>query len=315
MSEDASEDQVPQPFFHLPVLPEQVIEGLQIKPGGRYLDATVGGAGHSLLILQAAPDVQLVALDQDLQALAAAKERLSEFESQVTFEHTNFARFAPENLQFDGILADIGVSSTQLDQAQRGFSFRQEAPLDMRMDSTQALTAEEIVNHWDEKTIADTIYEYGEERLSRRIARKIIERRPFHTTTDLAYAIAGAFPPKARHGRIHPATRSFQALRIAVNSELTVLKEFLAQAPNWLAPEGRLAIISFHSLEDRIVKYAYREDERLQIITKKPLIATPEEVRENKRSRSAKLRVAERAVAGQNSKRKTREKYAHKKDA
>ena len=294
MSEDASEDKIPQPFFHLPVLPQQVIEGLQIKPGGRYLDATVGGAGHSLLILQAAPDVQLVALDQDLQALAAAKARLSEFEAQVSFVHANFARFTPENIQFDGILADIGVSSTQLDQAQRGFSFRQEAPLDMRMDSTQALTAAEIVNHWDEKTIADTIYEYGEERLSRRIARRIVDKRPFHTTTDLAYAIAGVFSPKARHGRIHPATRSFQALRIAVNSELTVLKEFLALAPDWLTPEGRLAIISFHSLEDRIVKYAYREDERLQIITKKPLIATPEEVRENKRSRSAKLRVAER---------------------
>lgn len=297
MSEDASKDQSRQPFFHLPVLPQQVIEGLQIKAGGRYLDATVGGAGHSLLMLETAPDVQLVALDQDLQALAAAKDRLSEFEGQVSFIHTNFARFTPEDLQFDGILADIGVSSTQLDQAHRGFSFRQEAPLDMRMDSTQALTAEEIVNHWDEKTIADTIYEYGEERLSRRIARRIVEQRPFHTTTALAYAIAGAFPPKARHGRIHPATRSFQALRIAVNGELTVLKEFLAQAPDWLAPEGRLAIISFHSLEDRIVKYAYREDERLQVITKKPLIATPEEVRENQRSRSAKLRVAERQAA------------------
>ncbi|PZO22165.1 MAG: 16S rRNA (cytosine(1402)-N(4))-methyltransferase [Leptolyngbya foveolarum] len=296
MSEDASQDKISSSFFHLPVLPQPVVEGLQVKAGGRYLDATVGGAGHSLLILQAAPEVQLVALDQDLQAIAAAQERLSDFKEQVTFVHTNFAQFAPETLQFDGILADIGVSSTQLDQAQRGFSFRQEAPLDMRMDSTQALTAEEIVNHWDEKTIADTIYEYGEERLSRRIARRIVEQRPFQTTTDLAYAIAGAFPPKARHGRIHPATRSFQALRIAVNGELTVLREFLAQAPDWLAPEGRLAIISFHSLEDRIVKYAYREDERLQIITKKPLVATPEEVRENKRSRSAKLRVAERKV-------------------
>ncbi len=293
-----SEDINSQPFFHLPVLPTQVLEGLQIKAGGRYLDATVGGGGHSELILQAAPDIQLVALDQDLQALAAAKEHLSAFAGQVTFHHSNFARYTPEDLpldgKFDGILADIGVSSTQLDQAQRGFSFRQEAPLDMRMDETQALTAEEIVNHWDEKTIADTIYEYGEERLSRRIARKIIENRPFSTTTELAYAIGGAFPPKARHGRIHPATRSFQALRIAVNKELDVLTQFLEKAPDWLAPGGRLAIISFHSLEDRIVKYAYRGDERLQIITKKPLVASPEEVRENKRSRSAKLRVAER---------------------
>ena len=288
------EDTAAQPFFHIPVLAEQVIDGLQIKAGGRYLDATVGGGGHSRLILNAAPDVELVALDQDLQALAAAKTQLSDFESRITFHHTNFSCFEPEDLRFDGILADIGVSSTQLDQAQRGFSFRQEAPLDMRMDSTQDLTAEDIVNHWDEKTLADTIYEYGEERLSRRIARRLIERRPFLTTTELASAIASAYPAKAKHGRIHPATRTFQALRIAVNSELDVLKTFLDRAPDWLNPEGRLAIISFHSLEDRIVKYAFRGDERLNIVTKKPLVASREEVRENKRSRSAKLRVAER---------------------
>ncbi len=289
-----SEDRSDQPFFHVPVLSDQVIDALKMKAGGQYLDATVGGGGHSQLILQAAPDVRLVALDQDLQALAAAQAQLANFKDQVTFHHTNFSAYEPGDLLFDGILADIGVSSTQLDQAQRGFSFRAEAPLDMRMDSTQALTAEEIVNHWDEKTIANTIYEYGEERLSRRIARRIIEQRPFWTTTELAFAIAGAFPPKARHGRIHPATRSFQALRIAVNSELTVLEQFLAKAPDWLNPGGRLAIISFHSLEDRIVKYAFRGDQRLQIVTKKPLVATREEVQENKRSRSAKLRVAER---------------------
>lgn len=293
MSEVADKNSV-QPFFHVPVLAQQVIEGLQIKEGGRYLDATVGGGGHSELILQAMDSVELVALDQDLQALAAAKERLSRWGNRVSFMHTNFSRYEPGELRFDGILADIGVSSTQLDQADRGFSFRHEAPLDMRMDSTQELTAADIVNYWDEKTIADTIYEYGEERLSRRIARKIIENRPFHTTTGLAYAIGGAFPPKARRGRIHPATRTFQALRIAVNGELDVLTSFLARSPDWLNPGGRLAIISFHSLEDRIVKYAYRGDERLQIVTKKPLVASREEVRENKRSRSAKLRVAER---------------------
>lgn len=283
-----------QPFFHIPVLSEAVLAGLQVNAGGRYLDATVGGAGHSLLILQAAPAVELVALDQDLQALAAAEARLAEFSNRVTYHHSNFSQFEPGELRFDGILADIGVSSTQLDQSDRGFSFRHEAPLDMRMDSTQALTAEEIVNHWDEKTLADTIYEYGEERLSRRIARQIVEKRPFGTTTELAGAIAHAYPAKARHGRIHPATRTFQALRIAVNSELKVLEEFLAKAPDWLAPGGRLAIISFHSLEDRIVKYAFRGDARLDIVTKKPIVATREEVRENKRSRSAKLRVAER---------------------
>ncbi|MGB7084778.1 MAG: 16S rRNA (cytosine(1402)-N(4))-methyltransferase RsmH [Phormidesmis sp.] len=291
-----SEDRIAEPFFHEPVLPEQVVDGLQIKAGGRYLDATVGGAGHSTLILQAASEVRLVALDQDLQALAAARARLAEFGDRVTYHHTNFSQFSPENVYFDGILADIGVSSTQLDQAHRGFSFRHEAPLDMRMDDTQALTAEEIINHWDEKTIADTIYEYGEERLSRRIARRIVEKRPFHTTTELAGAIASAYPAKARHGRIHPATRSFQALRIAVNGELTALEQFLAKAPEWLNPGGRLAIIAFHSLEDRIVKYAFRGDKRLQIITKKPLVPTREEVRGNKRSRSAKLRVAERKV-------------------
>ncbi|MFK8185145.1 MAG: 16S rRNA (cytosine(1402)-N(4))-methyltransferase RsmH [Phormidesmis sp.] len=294
MSEDTSVEIEARPFFHVPVLPEQVMEGLQVKAGGRYLDATVGGAGHAEMVLKAAPDVALVALDQDLQALAAAKERLAEFGDRVTFHHTNFAQFDPAGLTFDGILADIGVSSTQLDQSQRGFSFRHEAPLDMRMDGTQELTAQEIVNHWDEKTIADTIYEYGEERLSRRIARRIVERRPFSTTTELAGAVAGAYPAKARHGRIHPATRTFQALRIAVNGELTVLTDFLAVAPDWLNPGGRLAIISFHSLEDRIVKYAFRGDERLQIVTKKPLVASREEVRENKRSRSAKLRVSER---------------------
>ncbi len=288
-----SEDGFAQPFFHVPVLSGAVIEGLQVRAGDRYLDATVGGAGHAELILRAAADVELVALDQDLQALAASEERLAEF-SRTTFIHTNFARYDPADLRFDGILADIGVSSTQLDQSQRGFSFRHEAPLDMRMDSTQELTAAEIVNHWDEKTLADTIYQYGEERLSRRIARRMVEKRPFSTTTELADAIAGAYPAKARHGRIHPATRTFQALRIAVNGELTALENFLAKAPDWLAPGGRLAIISFHSLEDRIVKYAFRGDERLQIITKKPLVATREEVRENKRSRSAKLRIAER---------------------
>ena len=292
MPEDVASNAEPRPFFHIPVLAAQVIDSLQIKAGGRYLDATVGGGGHSRLILEAAPDVELVALDQDLQALAAAKTQLAEFGDRTTFHHTNFARFDAGDLRFDGILADIGVSSTQLDQAERGFSFRQEAPLDMRMDSTQDLTAADIVNHWDEKTLADVIYEYGEERLSRRIARRLIERRPFLTTTELASAIASAYPAKAQHGRIHPATRTFQALRIAVNGELDVLTSFLERAPNWLRPAGRLCIISFHSLEDRIVKYAFRGDERLEIVTKKPLIASREEIKENKRSRSAKLRVA-----------------------
>jgi 16S rRNA (cytosine1402-N4)-methyltransferase len=294
---DVPKNDAAQAFFHIPVLSEPVIAGLQVRAQGRYLDATVGGAGHAQLILQAAPDVELVALDQDLQALAAAQARLAEFGSSTQFHHVNFAQYDPQTLKFDGILADIGVSSTQLDQFQRGFSFRHEAPLDMRMDSTQALTAAEIVNHWDEKTLADTLYEYGEERLSRRIARRIVEKRPFTTTTQLAGVIASVYPAKAQHGRIHPATRSFQALRIAVNGELAVLEQFLAKAPDWLVPGGRLAIISFHSLEDRIVKYAFRGDQRLEVVTKKPIVASREEVRVNKRSRSAKLRIAERKIS------------------
>jgi len=191
-------------------------------------------------------------------------------------------------------MADFGVSSPQFDHGSRGFSFRHEGELDMRMDQNQSLTAQKIVNHWQEKEIADLIYQYGEERLSRRIARKIVEKRPFTTTTELASAIALCYPPKARYGRIHPATRTFQALRIAVNQELDSLTSFLGNAPLWLKPEGRIAIISLHSLEDRIVKYQFRDSDILKIITKKPLTPTEEEQKVNGRSRSAKLRIAEK---------------------
>jgi 16S rRNA (cytosine1402-N4)-methyltransferase len=178
----------------------------------------------------------------------------------------------------------------------RGFSFRHTAPLDMRMDRRQDLTAADIINGWEEVNLANIFYTYGEERLSRRIARRIVEKRPFQTTTDLAEAIAYSVPPKYRYGRIHPATRVFQALRIAVNQELTALETFIDKAQHWLKPEGKIAIISFHSLEDRIVKHRFKESPLLKVLTKKPIVAQAEELQQNPRARSAKLRIAERTI-------------------
>jgi 16S rRNA (cytosine1402-N4)-methyltransferase len=281
-------------FSHIPVLSQEVITGLNIQPGGNYLDLTVGGGGHSRLILETAEDVKLTCVDQDEDALKAAKENLSEFRDRVKFIHSNFANFQfPEN-SYDGILADLGVSSYHLDNPERGFSFRNTANLDMRMNQQQSLTAGDIINEWEEKELADIFFKYGEERLSRKIARRIVEKRPFNTTTELAEAIAYSVPPKYRHGRIHPATRVFQALRIAVNDELKVLETLIEKAPNALIPGGRIAIISFHSLEDRPVKHGLRNSPLLRILTKKPIIATEEETKENPRSRSAKLRIAEK---------------------
>ena len=283
-------------FIHIPVLGQEVVEGLGLRSGGHYLDATVGGGGHSRLMLEAVPDVQITALDQDANAIEAAQKNLAEFGNRVRFIHTNFAEFNPGTTQFDGILADLGVSSPQFDHPDRGFSFRLAAPLDMRMDQQQSLTAAEVINTWDEVDLANIFYTYGEERLSRRIARRIVERRPFETTTDLAETIFHAVPRSYRYGRIHPATRTFQALRIAVNQELKVLETFLTLAPDWLKPAGRLCIISFHSLEDRIVKHQFRESEKLHVITKKPIVPTETEMEQNVRSRSAKLRVAEKVA-------------------
>lgn len=280
-------------FKHISVLMEEAIAGLSLKPGGRYLDATVGGGGHSQQILKRLADTTVIALDQDTQAIAAAQERLHDVASRVEFWHGNFSEYDPGDTRFDGILADLGVSSAQFDIAERGFSFRNEAPLDMRMNSHQDLTAADIVNHWDEKQLADIIYQYGEERLSRRIARRIVEKRPLQTTTQLADEIWHSVPRSYRYGKIHPATRTFQALRIAVNQELDVLTEFLDTAPRWLKPEGRMVIISFHSLEDRIVKHSFRQNEHLKVISKKPIVPTDEECNANPRARSAKLRVAE----------------------
>ncbi|MEM6254530.1 MAG: 16S rRNA (cytosine(1402)-N(4))-methyltransferase RsmH [Cyanobacteria bacterium P01_D01_bin.156] len=291
---DDSTNQDGAAFTHQSVLTKEVLTGLAPHAHGHYLDVTIGGGGHGRLILKTGEDIRLTAIDQDPNALAAAKQNLAEFNEQVTFWHGNFAEFVPHTCDFDGILADLGVSSPQLDRPERGFSFRHEGALDMRMNPTQDLTAADLVNHGSERELADIFYHYGEERLSRRIARRIVERRPFQTTTALANAIAASVPGKYRHGRIHPATRVFQALRIAVNRELDVLEQLLQIAPSWLKPGGRLAIISFHSLEDRRVKHGLRDHEQLKVLTKKPIVATQEEIRQNPRARSAKLRLAER---------------------
>ncbi len=281
--------------YHLPVLPEAVIQGLEIKEHGHYLDATVGGGGHSALILKTVPYVKITALDQDESAIAQAKQTLSFVDNnQIEFYHTNFANFDCQPATFDGILADLGVNSHQLDTPERGFSFQKEADLDMRMNPHQSLTASDIINHWDETSLADLFYHYGEERYSRKIARKLVKNRPFQTTTELASAIALCFPPKKRYGRIHPATRVFQALRIAVNNELDNLKILLEIAPNWLKPQGKIAIISFHSLEDRLVKHHFRNHPQLHVATKKPITASAEENHQNPRARSAKLRIAQK---------------------
>jgi len=281
-------------FLHTPVLGGELIAGLNICPGGHYLDATVGGGGHSELILAAAPEVQVTAIDRDAIASAFAKAKLAKYGDCVHFWQGNFADYQPNNLLFDGIIADLGVSSAQLDIPERGFSFRHPANLDMRMDQRQSLTAGDVINRWEERQLAEVFYKYGEERLSRQIARRIVEKRPFQRTDELADAIASSVPRQYRYGRIHPATRVFQALRIVVNQEISSLETFLNRAPNWLKPGGRIGIISFHSLEDRLVKHSFRDSPLLRVLTKKPVTPQEQELNENPRSRSAKLRFAER---------------------
>ena len=300
-------------FDHIPVLAEQVLASfaelsalLALQPQGQgvLLDCTLGGGGHSALLLEAHPGLQLVGLDQDPTARLAAADRLAPFGDRVTIVATNFADYTPPASGVPplvAVMADLGVSSPQLDGAERGFSFRSDGPLDMRMNPERGETAAELINRLDESELADLIYAYGEERLSRRIARKIKEQEPWggpaKGTAELAYLVAGCYPPKARRGRIHPATRTFQALRIAVNNELGVLDQLLQRAPDWLAPGGLFGVISFHSLEDRRVKTAFASDERLQRVTRKPLVASEIEAAANPRSRSAKWRVARRREA------------------
>jgi 16S rRNA (cytosine1402-N4)-methyltransferase len=288
----------------VPVLADAVLDAArQIpRPEGLLIDATLGGGGHSALLLEQHPGLRLIGLDQDATARAAAAERLASFGKRVSIVATNFADFVPPEPAVM-VLADLGVSSPQLDVAERGFSFRLDGPLDMRMNTGgEGETAAELIDRLEENELADLIYGYGEERLSRRIARRIKAdikaNGAYGGTAALAYAVAGCYPPKARRGRIHPATRTFQALRIAVNDELGVLDRLLQQAPDWLEPEGLLGIISFHSLEDRRVKTAFLRDERLQRITRKPVVATEQEEEANPRSRSAKWRLACRVSEG-----------------
>jgi len=290
---------------HVPVLLKEAIDFLHVRRGGMYIDATLGLGGHSYEIAKrlGAPG-HLIGLDKDPVALEIARRKLAS-ESQdwpeITLLHRSFAEIAKghEPGSVDGILADIGVSSLQLEDAARGFSFQAEGPLDMRMDPTNERTAEQVVNHLDERQLADVIYEFGEERRSRRIARAICRSRPIRSTAQLADVIsAAARPMNQAERRIHPATRTFQALRIFVNRELDDLKALLEAAPQILKPGGRVVIISFHSLEDRIVKDAFREgsnqDRYYRILTKKPVVASEVESDRNPRARSAKLRAAER---------------------
>jgi 16S rRNA (cytosine1402-N4)-methyltransferase len=291
-------------FEHLPVLAEAVRQVFAALPAGhggappRLIDATLGGGGHSGLLLADHPHLRVIGLDQDPTARAAAAAHLAPFAQRLTIVATNFATFHPDGL-VQGVLADLGVSSPQLDRPERGFSFRAEGPIDMRMNPEAGDPAAALLDQLEEGPLADLLFQLGEERLSRRIARRLVAERaerPWaeRSTAELAYAIGGCYPPAARRGRLHPATRSFQALRIAVNDELGVLDALLRRAPDWLAPGGLLAIISFHSLEDRRVKRAFLDDPRLERVTRKALVADEAERDANPRSRSAKLRVARR---------------------
>jgi len=316
--------QLPAP--HISVLYHNIIESLRPISPGRYVDATVGAGGHAWGILDtSSPAGQLLGLDLDPLALQLANQRLSTFAGRYFLEHTSYTNIQPmlQKLGWnlvDGIVIDLGVSSMQIDQPERGFSFQKDGPLDMRFDPSQLTSAADLVNTLSEADLAEILWRYGEERLSRRIARAIVANRPLHTTLELANLILKTVGRSS--GKIHPATRSFQALRIATNGELQALESFLPQAVTALKPGGRLAVISFHSLEDRIVKQYFRMESSDCIcppdqpvctcghkasiieVTRHPLIATAEEIAANPRARSARLRVAEKidnlAVSGKN---------------
>jgi 16S rRNA (cytosine1402-N4)-methyltransferase len=302
--------------IHTPVMVQETLHYLDVQPGGRYVDCTVGTGGHSLHIMEAAePGGLLLGIDADPAALRIARERLAPYGDSVQLVEANFRDVADicrwyGFVPVHGILFDLGISSLQIDEAERGFSFQREAPLDMRFSPDQTLTAADIVNGWAEEEIADILWRYGEERLSRRIARRIVQERPIRTTTQLARVVERAVGPSK--GRTHPATRTFQALRVAVNEELENLETALEQAHTLLGFGGRLVVISFHSLEDRIVKEFFRRESRdcicppetpvctchhrasLRILTKTPVQPSLDEIAANPRSRSAKLRAAER---------------------
>ena len=298
-------------FSHAPVLLQEAIDLLAIRRGETYIDATLGLGGHAFAIAKRlGRQGHLIGFDKDTAAREIARRRLSEppVELQddwpkITLLHASFAEVAhhvPAE-SADGLLADLGVSSMQLDNAARGFSFQAEGPLDMRMDPTGEMSAEQVVNHMREEELANVIYEFGEERRSRRIARAIVRARPIRSTAHLAKVISASAPTMNTPGRIHPATRTFQAIRIFVNQELDDVRALItgktAGARTVLKKEGRVAIISFHSLEDRIVKDALREGAQAgwwRILTKKPATAGEEEIKRNPRARSAKMRVAEK---------------------
>jgi 16S rRNA (cytosine1402-N4)-methyltransferase len=289
-------------FGHIPVLVREAIEYLAVQPDGIYIDATLGAGGHAEEILRRLGRGRLLGLDRDPQALEVARERLAGFGEKLTMLHGNFAEIdalhAASGLpRVDGVLADLGVSSLQLGDASRGFSFSLPGPLDMRMDPISDTTAADIVNRTGERDLADLIYELGEERHSRRIARAIVKARPYRTTTELAQVVTRAIPSRAGLHQIHPATRTFLALRLAVNRELENLEQFLDRVLLVLRPGGRVVILSFHSLEDRRVKHAFqrwRREGRARLLTRKVVRPTEEEVRANPRARSVKLRAAAR---------------------
>lgn len=307
-------------FKHETVLLHETVDGLDIKPDGVYVDCTLGGAGHAQYLLdQLGPQGHLYVFDQDMTAINNAKLKLADYveKGQVTFIHQNFRHLkqALEELgidQVDGIYYDLGVSSPQLDVAERGFSYGQEARLDMRMNQEQALSAYEVVNDWPFEDLVHILYRYGEEKFAKRIARAIEERRaqqPIETTTELAEIVKMAIPAATRRTGGHPAKRSFQAIRIAVNDELGAVEDSLEQALALLKAEGRISVITFHSLEDRLVKQLFKEVSQgpevprglpvlpgqmqapFALVNRKPIVASPEELEANNRSRSAKLRI------------------------
>ncbi len=290
--------------LHTPVLLEAVLEWLRVRPEGTYVDATVGTGGHAINIARRLGTGRLVGLDRDPQALEIARERLQEFGNRVVLVHAEFSRIAEvaANLKLppvDGVIADLGISTLELDSPERGFSFRWPAPLDMRMNPDSPLTAAEIVNHWPEKELADLLYLRAEERNSRRIARAIVRARPLRDTQHLATVVAGVQKVRGRQ-KLHPATKTFLALRTAVNREGEELEQFLSWTPATLSSGGRWIVLSYHSLEDRLVKRAFQKLEReksFQILTKKVHRPGPEEIRDNPRSRSAKMRVAEKLAS------------------
>jgi 16S rRNA (cytosine1402-N4)-methyltransferase len=287
--------------LHTPVLAAEVIEWLRIRPEGTYVDATCGTAGHAIEIARRLTTGRLVAIDRDPQALEIARERLKPYEEKVVLVHAEFSKIGEVAADMklpllDGVIADLGISSLELDSPERGFSFRWAAPLDMRMNPDTPLTADEIVNQWSEKELADLLYQKAEERDSRRIARAIVRSRPIRDTEHLATVVAGARKARGRQ-KLQPATKTFLALRNAVNREEEELEQFLSRTPATLSIGGRWIVLSYHSLEDRPVKRAFQKLERdgsFRVLTRKVIVPGDEEIRDNPRARSAKMRVAEK---------------------